>query len=225
MSEPRRFVISEQDDEETTIDRRPRDLGSSCSKTELIDPGDLLATAPSFGRTRSVPLLEGTDVEAATDAPRAGSANWRSWISGRFRVRSLGAVIVLLGLVCVLTTFAYREHRNARALQKAIEEMARAQNGARPANAQAFATSSQPVRIDQAQHSRADREPRRLDRVSAERRGADLLAANDYLGALAHYRALAEEFPNEAVFADIVMVLELKQHCFGSNSAISETCR
>ena len=222
MSQARTFVISEQDEEETTVDRRSWGLASSSSRTEVIDPSDLLSAVSSIGRAGSMPLHEDVDPETASLAQPAGSADRCLWTFGRFQARSLGVGGVLLGFVCALTIFAYREHQNARALRKAIEEIARMPNGADLADDQALTKSSQSVRIDQARRSRTHRD---VDRVSMERQGADLLAANDYLGALTHYRALADEFPNEPVFADVVMVLELKLRCVGSIRAIDETCQ
>jgi hypothetical protein len=222
MSRPRTSVIGEQDDEETTVDRHSWDLASASCKTEVVDPADLLPAASSFGRTESVPQHEDVDREVTRHAQPAGPVDRRLSIFGRFQARSLGVGGVLLGFVCALTMFAYREHQNARALRKAIEEIARAPNGAGLADEQAFTRSSNPARVDQARRSRTHRD---VDRVSLERRGADLLAANDYLGALTHYRALAQEFPDEPVFAEVVMVLELKQRCVGSTRAIGETCQ
>ncbi len=46
-----------------------------------------------------------------------------------------------------------------------------------------------------------------------EQRGADLLAANDFDGALGEYRELAALFPREACFRDVVAVLRAKLQC------------
>lgn len=46
-----------------------------------------------------------------------------------------------------------------------------------------------------------------------ERRGAELLASNDFDEALAHYRKLAAFFPSEPSFREVVSILTAKLEC------------
>jgi hypothetical protein len=225
MSRPHFSLTSEQDDEETTVDRRFRDRAGSLCETELIDPADILAAKLPYGGKGSADACEDVDPESRKGVPPAGPAQPRFPILGGLEPKSLVIGIVLSALVCLLATLAYREHQNAQALRKSIEEISRAQPRAGPTNAPEHATDSGPVPIDRVSRPPVRRDTLHAVRVALERQGADLLVANDYLGALAHYRALAVRFPNEPVFADLVTVLESKQRCLGSGAASGETCR
>jgi hypothetical protein len=56
-------------------------------------------------------------------------------------------------------------------------------------------------------------------RSALEARGAALLGANDFAKALVHYRQLADLFPAETVFQDVVTALEHKLRCKGLASS------
>ena len=73
--------------------------------------------------------------------------------------------------------------------------------------------------------ARARQDVSPADREDAERRGASLIASNDFERALSHYRALAGLFANETAFRDIVVVLEAKLRCSGRAETASPACR
>lgn len=58
-----------------------------------------------------------------------------------------------------------------------------------------------------------------VERSALEARGATLLGANDFSRALVHYRKLADQFPAETVFQDVVSALENKLRCNGLTSS------
>jgi hypothetical protein len=62
----------------------------------------------------------------------------------------------------------------------------------------------------------------RRDRLESV--GAALIRANDFEAALNHYRALAQALPGEAVFRDLVLVLQSKLRCERSLSLTNVGC-
>ncbi len=63
------------------------------------------------------------------------------------------------------------------------------------------------------------------DRLQLERLGARLLGANDYEGALPHYQALSFQYPKEAIYADVVAVIQAKLRCRVSGDDGSARCK
>ena len=63
------------------------------------------------------------------------------------------------------------------------------------------------------------------ERLLLEQRGADLLFANDFEGALPHYRNMAAAYPDEPSFAGLVEVLRAKLRCREGKLPTGEPCR
>lgn len=120
---------------------------------------------------------------------------------------SFAFVLLVAG---VLGTMAHRERRAADRLRQAVRGWET--NRAHPQKCTPeTATRAKPiVRIEELAAIESV-DARARDR--AERDAAQLLLANHYAQALAHYRLLATRFPGERVYADFVAVLESKLRC------------
>jgi hypothetical protein len=217
MKLPRTLVI-EQEDEETIVDARARDLTNAVVETQLMDPAAFLSTEGFTGEDAAPPRGQ-TGVN-----PKRHSSNpsLRSWATGLGRWRPIAGGVVLGALICVLATLALRERHNARKLQALVEDLSRARYDAPSDGPPQSAAPSR--RVDPTPPPQAHPAARFVDRDSLERRGAELLGANDYVAALAHYRALSRAFPEEHVFVDAVEVLQVKTRCLASILAPQGGC-
>jgi len=62
------------------------------------------------------------------------------------------------------------------------------------------------------------------DRDELELRGATLVGANNFVSALAHYEMLAERFPAESAFGDVISALRAKVRCVNPGGPSSDIC-
>ncbi len=216
MSEPPTMLIREIDDDRT-----------------LIDPIRLAEPDPPFeGSGRAPPSPDRVLCPARSVDGTSGS--WRTLrtrLQGRVRrvtEAGIGPVVVfavVLAVVSGLGVLAYQQWRAAAALRDMITEMNARRLPTYPRDGvEATRRASAPS------GTRAMLAPSRRDvtlagREAAERRGANLIASNDFERALTHYQALADRFPNEAVFRDVVLVLEAKLGCTGRAETRSPACR
>jgi hypothetical protein len=216
MSEPPTILIREIDDDRT-----------------LIDPIALSDPDPPFegsGRALSTPAPVPRPNRAVDDprgSRRAPPARLHRRVRSAIEVGAgpVGVFVIVLAVVMGLGSVAYQQWRAAAALRDMITEMNARQDATR---SQDFAASpgralAPPGNGPTLAWARQDVSP--ADREDAERRGASLIASNDFERALSHYRALAGLFANEAAFRDIVVVLEAKLGCSGRAETASLACR
>lgn len=120
---------------------------------------------------------------------------------------------VVLALILGLGAVAYQQHRVADKMRATIDEIQsrRSESSVRaPVGSVSQEWTSARIETGSAVSSmefEADQ------REALENRGASLVASNDFLGALAHYKMLAELLPDEEVFQDIVFALRTKLSC------------
>jgi len=119
---------------------------------------------------------------------------------------------------------AYQQWRASHALRGVIAEMNAGGSATSPQDfvglpGQALAPLGAEPRLATSIHDVAS-----ADREEVENRGANLIGSNNFEGALTHYQALADLFPNEAVFRDVIIVLKTKLKCAGPAAAVSPAC-
>lgn len=197
MSEPPTVLIREPDDDTTIVDPR-----FSIPRTERPFEGSGRARSSS---DRSLSLAE------------AKRSLWRC-LRAMLPVR-LGRAVetgVLVALAFGLASLAYQQRRSADALRGALAAM----KVARPGSPSQDLTSPE-SRAQSPVGTESEAEPSvgADEREELERRGASLLGSNNFAGALTHYQTLVELFPEEAVFRDVVTVLEAKLRCVGPVSS------
>ncbi|HSN82697.1 MAG TPA: hypothetical protein VLS88_08985 [Polyangiales bacterium] len=200
MSLPRTLVIDEHGEEPTIVDQRFHE------------------------HRRAVE----TGFAAAAEVVESNSRHRRSGLRGIRWWHAAGAFLFAVMLL-VPSVFAYREHSKARALRAVVDEITSAHDSPRTAQSAspgALSAFTWDGRTSESAATSTQSASRTVDRIAMERRGADLLVANDYPAALEHYRALAASFPEDRAFADAVIVLESKQKCLGQSSrALGAPCR
>ncbi len=220
MSEPPTILIRETDDDRT-----------------LIDPIRLSDPDPPFegsGRALSTPAPVPRP-NRAVDDPRGSRRAPPARLHRRVR-RAIEAgagpvgvfaivFVMVLAVVMGLGSVAYQQWRAAAALRDMITEMNARQGATRSRDFAALPgrALAPPGAGPMPAPARQDVSP--ADREDAERRGASLIASNDFERALSQYRALAGLFANEPTFRDIVVVLEAKLGCSGRAETASPACR
>lgn len=201
MSEPPTLLIPEIDEERTLVETRNANL--DCSLAEL-----------SGERGPSWPVAD-RNARASCNA---------SSVRHKFGLRRRAEGIVVFGLVSGLAFVGYQQWRIAESVRKSISEFGNTESS--PPNHDASPMQEQvPLQIESASDpdsmSQETLEARR-DRLESV--GAALIRANDFEAALNHYRALAQALPGEAVFHDLVLVLQSKLRCERSLSLTNVGC-
>lgn len=211
-------TFGDEDEERTTVDRRFRSFSSDGEKTELVDPAAFQNEGPR-SREKSVPPSrapfrsedeagDGSESPVRRYAVASAKIGWSRVIASLVTLISIGSFF-----------FAYREHENARALRATLEEI-HAAHAIPRSTGSSDPTVPRPVtRPELSDGTELGAEFREESRTVLERRGADLLGANDYASALTHYRAMVALFPKELVFQHIVRILESKKRCGESGVA------
>jgi hypothetical protein len=207
MSEPPTILVQEMDDDRT-----------------LIDPIRLADPDPAFeGSGRALSSADPSPcLDEATKKPQWPWRGLRAKLSGRGRrAMEAGVVLVMvLGLGCL----AYQQWRASDALRGVIAEMSAGRSAIQLQDSaglhgRAFA----PLGTEQGPAT-SSRDVASADREEVEHLGASLVGSNNFEDALAHYQTLADLFPNEAVFRDVIIVLKLKLKCAGPAEAASPVC-
>lgn len=168
-----------------------------------------------------------TVVEArsrSSNVPSAtGQASWRKTTT-RSTKRAAIELAAALTFTIAIGTIALHQWRVVDELRMAIAELrrvsARALSG-EPAHAPKL--GSPPPKF--VSESEAPMPLPIAERERLENRGARLIAAHDYRGALAQYRTLAAAAPEEEVFQRLVVVLESKLLCAQPSSEAGLPCR
>ena len=220
MSEPPTILIRETDDDRT-----------------LIDPIRLSDPDPPFegsGRALSTPAPVPRPNRAVDDLRgprRAPPARLYRRVRRAIEVGAGPVVVfvivfvIVLAVVMGLGSVAYQQWRAAAALRDMITEMNARQDASRSRDLAALPgrALAPPGTGPMLAPARQDVSP--ADREDAERRGASLIASNDFERALSQYRVLARLFASEPAFRDIVVVLEAKLGCSGRAETASLACR
>lgn len=207
MSGPPTILIREKDEDRT-----------------LIDPIRLSDPDPPFEGSGRV--LSSADPSLCLDAlPEKPQRPWhrvRAKLSGRGR-RAMEAG-VLIAMVLSLGSLAYHQWRASNALRRLIAEM----NAERSAIHLQDAVGSPGLELTrlgtEPRPAASSRDVTSANREEGENRGASLIGSNDFEGALTHYQKLAQLFPNEAAFRDVVIVLKGRLRCASPAAAVSAVC-
>jgi hypothetical protein len=207
MSGPPTILIRETDDDRT-----------------LIDPIRLADPDPPFeGSGRALSSADPNPcLDELTEESQWPWQGLRAKLSGRGR-RAIEAGVAL-AVVLSLGSLAYQQWRASGVLRAVIAEM----NAGRSAThledfVELPGRVSAPLRTEP-RLATSSRDVASVDREEVENRGASLIGSNNFEGALTHYQTLAELFPNEAVFRDVVIVLKAKLNCAGPAEAASLVC-
>jgi len=207
MSEPPTILMQATDDDRT-----------------LIDPIRLADPDPPFeGTGRALSSADSSPgLDELTEELQWPWQGLREKLSGRGR-RAM-EVGVVLAVVLGLGLLAYQQWRASDALRGVIAKMSA---GRSASHLQDFIGS--PGRalapfVTEPGLARSSREVASTDREEMENRGASLVGSNNFEDALTHYQTLAEVFPNEAVFRDVIIVLETKLKCAGTAEVASPVC-
>ncbi|MGD8608639.1 MAG: hypothetical protein PVH21_15175, partial [Myxococcales bacterium] len=163
------WVMNDRDDEVTSIDHRFRRLTLPSSDTELVDVVDLRSGNRPMEEDDTVLRDDGVHPEGA-----------RFGLRQRIEQKSLGVVLALSCLVCILAVLAYREHQTVCLLREAITEMTPMGMGMRVEDAYEPGPDTRTPRVERERPFPVHAETEPLNRAALERQGADLLAANDF---------------------------------------------
>jgi hypothetical protein len=197
MSEPPTMLIGEPDDERTLID--PRFSAPSAAR-------------PFEGSGRGISLADrSSSSDKLAEGTRSTSQRLHAMLCGRRR--RIVETSIVLALTFGLGSVAYQQRRAADALREALEEM---KVGSKASAATGIAASDRlaraPVGAEPGVQTSIPEVPASA-REELEHRGASLIGSNNFAGAMTHYQRLAELFPREAAFADVVTVLKAKLRC------------
>ncbi|MGB8332654.1 MAG: hypothetical protein WCE62_21195 [Polyangiales bacterium] len=225
MSGPPTMLIREPDEERTLVDPRGSKhdpssevtvflVGSgSSSRAELPFEGSGRANATTHQRQDAADLTEAAPASSLCDGVK-------ETIGGHGRLAPALGIALVLGLSAV----AYQQWRVARALREAVVELS-ASASVSPvldpiasADVQSGSPKGRIVR-----HSRVQALETH-ERQALEDRGASLVGSNNFSDALSHYQMLADLFPEETTFRDVVTVLHSKLRCGRSHDPSSPTC-
>jgi hypothetical protein len=207
MSGSPTLFIRETDDDRTLID-----------PIRLADPD-----TPFEGSGRALASADPNPcLDVLTAERRWPWQGLRSKFSGQGRRTTEASVMI--AVVLSLASLAYQQWQSSHALRGVIAEMNARRSATLPEDfvglpGHAPAPLGVETRLATSIHDTAS-----ADREEAESRGASLIGSNNFEGALTHYQALADLFPNEAVFRDVVMVLKTKLKCAGPAAAASLVC-
>ena len=207
MSEPPTILIRETDDDRT-----------------LIDPIRLADPDPPFegsGRALSSaepnPCLDGRTKEA-----RWSWQGLRAELSGRGR-RAMEAGVVL-AVVFSVGSLAHQQWRASGVLHAVIAEMNARRSATHLQESVGVAGRAVAPPGTESRPATLSRDVAYPNREEVENRGASLIGSNNFESALPHYQKVAELFPNDPVFLDVVIVLKSKLKCAGSAEAASRAC-
>jgi hypothetical protein len=130
---------------------------------------------------------------------------------------------LLIAIIVGLVLAVHQELRVADELRDALNEMnadasSQSLDLPRPADRPAVAFDERSV------PSASGGETMGRDREALEDRGADLIASNDFVQALAHYQMLTQMFPDEDAFRDFVTVLRAKRVCASEADLAGRSC-
>lgn len=145
-------------------------------------------------------------------------------MSTRWSKRATIELVAALAFTIAIGTITFHQWRVVDELRTAIAELRRDSAPALPGErAHAPRPGSRSPKSDSESEALP---PLPIDeREGWENRGAGLIAARDYRGALAHYRKLATVAPEEEVFQRLVVVLESKLRCAQRSSEAGLPCR
>jgi hypothetical protein len=225
MTRPSTMVVRPMDDERTLVDPRCPAEDLSAERTLLLAElmGSCDADRPFEGSGRAISSSRrGTRPDESAGDVRALCQLVRAQVS--IRGRRILVAGLLLAAICGLALTAYQQSRVASALRKAIDEMS-ASESARPfpdgltSAVRSSAPSHAPPNLDSTTADVGGG-----DRDALEARGASLIGSNNFSNALTHYRMLTRLFPGEAVFQDVVTVLQRKLSCTSPADPASSSC-
>jgi len=194
MSESSTIVIGDPDEERTLVDHR----------FFLADP------EPPFEGSGNA-IASRSQCSSVHRADKETQAKWpavAALLSGQ--KRRLVEVAMVLAVLLGLGSVAYQQSQVVHALRETIEEMRTVEKVSRlhpigePGNRRLAPDDRE------AAQEKTTTELATNEREAMERRGADLIASNDFSGALPHYEMLAERFPENEEFRDLVAVLKAK---------------
>jgi hypothetical protein len=208
MNESSTIVIGDADEERTLVDHR----------FSLADP------EPPFEGSGSAVSSDSQSV-SAHGPNEASRAKWQAvamLLSGQ--KRRLVEIVTVLAVLLGLGSLAYQQSQVADALRETIEEIRTVQKGSHahsivePGNRKLSPDGPETTREARTMEGAAK------EREALERRGADLIASNDFSGALPHYEMLTQLFHESEAFRDVVAVLKAKLRCDRLDGLASDAC-
>jgi len=208
MNESSTIVIGDADEERTLVDHR----------FSLADP------EPPFEGSGSAVSSDSQSV-SAHGPNEASRAKWQAvamLLSGQ--KRRLVEIATVLAVLLGLGSLAYQQSQVADALRDTIGEIRTVQKASyphsivEPGNRQLSPDGPETTR------EATTMEVAAKEREALERRGADLIASNDFSGALRHYEMLTELFHESEAFRDVVAVLKAKLRCDRLDALASDAC-
>jgi hypothetical protein len=201
MSEPPTILIPDIDEETTLVEARSSNLDWR---------------AAGFTKKRG---SSPTDSAARTSTSRSGiGLRWR------FSLRRSAEGIVLSGVLSGFCLLGYQQWRIAESIRRSVDELSAVESPP-----ETHEINSLPERASSQINLQADRDLLGREILEAkieqmESFGAALIRANDFGGALNHYRDLARALPQQSVFSDLVVVLQSKMRCEHSLSFTQVGC-
>jgi len=201
MSEPPTILIPDIDEETTLVEARNSNLDWR---------------AAGFTKERGV---SPTDSAGKISTSRSGlGLRWR------FSLRRSVEGIVLSAVLSGFCLLGYQQWRIAESIQRSIDELSAVESPP-----EQHEINSSPERALSQMNLEADRDSVSREILEAkidqmESRGAALIRANDFGGALKHYQSLARALPQQSVFRDLVVVLQSKMRCGNSPSITKVGC-
>ncbi len=201
MSEPPTILIPDIDEETTLVEARNSNL-------------DWRAAGFTNERGSSP-----TNPAGRTSTSRSGlGLRWR------FSLRRSAEGIVLSGVVSGFCLLGYQQWRIAESIRRSIDELSAVESPP-----EQHEVNPLPERAPSQINLQADRDSVSREILEAkidqmESLGAALIRANDFGGALNHYRDLARALPQQSVFRDLVVVLQSKMRCEHSLSLTKGRC-
>jgi len=194
MSESSTTVMGDPDEERTLVDQR----------FFLAGP-----EPPFEGSGNAIPSSSQNSSDHRSDEET--QAKWQAAAALlSAQKRRLVEIATVLAILLGLGSVAYQQSQVADALRETIEQMRTVEKVSRvhpvgePGNRPLTPDSRETAR------EKSTTEVVANEREAMERRGADLIASNDFSGALPHYEVLAEHFPENEAFRDVVAVLKAK---------------
>lgn len=224
MRRPSTMVMPAEDDQRTLVDfRSPARDGSSEVTVVIADPMGSCSAAPPFEGSGQAVSSTG-EKAGSNECPRAKKTLWQRVrpqmsIPGSKLLPTGLLIAIIVGLVLAV----HQELRVADELRDALNEMnadasSQSLDLPRPADRPAVAFDERSV------PSASGGETMGRDREALEDRGADLIASNDFVQALAHYQMLTQMFPDEDAFRDFVTVLRAKRVCASEADLAGRSC-
>lgn len=211
MSMADTVIVADVGEDDTVIESR---FGPAAVTAAFVEPvAHAQASLPFEGSGRA---SSSEQAQSASEKRPARVSLRRATVLSSFKLhyREIAGVTAFLALSAGLGVVAYQQWRLTASLRSALDELGPAQS-AQTVPGSTFDGEDHRSQLAE----RAARRERVLGEIPAEEldaletRGAALVATNNRAQALVHYRMLADRFPGDPFYRDIVTALQSKQGC------------